>query len=203
MAYTDDLEDTDGVDLPAHNALWVTPVAGITLEIQGGTACGTNSGGSFNSNYYNNTFADKHYSIALTHASYSEYAGPTVRAQTTNSFYYAHMSNGGVVSAGECIAGVGTDWDGGQSGWTAGDTIELWIDATTSTTIHLKRNGTTIATYTGKSLLTGGKAGLESVNAMTVQQIASWEGGDVGAGAAANILQSWQQKAAMGALVSM
>lgn len=184
MAFTDTFTGTDGTELPTYNVKWVTPSGGTAMEVLGGTATGTVSGGVFNSNYYNDTFADKHYAIGtLAVGLDGGFHGITIRAQANGDFFYAIVEVG-TCFAGEYVGGTGVDWDGGQSGWAGGDTVELHVDATTSTTVHLKRNGTIIQTYTGKNALTGGKAGVVSINVVDGTGINAWEGGDVGGAAA-------------------
>lgn len=173
----------DGTDLPALDAIWATPTGGNSMEVSGNTACGTTL--DFCCNYDSGTFADKHFSKAIPHASFANYAGPAIRIQAgANSFYYAVRQNDGTVFAGQCITGTPTDWDSGQTGWTPGgsDDCELAVDPTTSTTILLKRAGVTIATFTSKSALAGGKPGVCSTQVTNSQSILSIETGDVGGG---------------------
>lgn len=174
----------DNTLLTTHDADWVASSgAPPGLEVSGNTASGTNSGGSFNSNRLNQAVADKHYAIATPHASYAEYVGITIRHQSAaNSFYYAIKRNDGVVFCGELIAGSATDWDAGTAGFGSGDTYELHIDATTGTTIYLKKNGTTVTTFTSKSALSGGSVGICAVNVTDSQGLSAWEGGDVAGG---------------------
>jgi hypothetical protein len=184
MAYTDAFTNSDGVSLASHNANWVVPTGGSGLEIHANSASAI-TGSTHSANYYNQTFADKHYSkVLMLSSGVFAIAGPAIRIQSgANSFYYAYIDAGtGTVYAGECISGTGTDWDAGQSGFSLTDEIELAIDATTSTTVHLKKNGTIVQTYTGKSALSGGRAGVAAY--FTNSGIDSWEGGDVAGGGA-------------------
>jgi hypothetical protein len=108
--------------------------------------------------------------------------GVAIRVQSNaDSAFYANYYDGTVYCA-ELINGEATDWTG-VSGFAVGDTIELASDATTSTTIYLKKNGTVVETYTGKNALSGGYVGVSSWRYNTETQGDSWEGGDVSAGA--------------------
>lgn len=205
MAYTETFEGTPGADLPTHNVIWQTSSGGTPCEI-------SSDGHSFqatvadipNANYYNNTFADKHYAKGTIIIGGTGLAGITVRHQSAaNSFFYAlYDESSGHVFVGECIAGTPTDWAGGDvTGFVGGDVIELAVDATTSTTIHLKLNGTINTTFTSKSALSGGRGGVVAFLASS-STLQDWEGGDV-AGSAATLGQSWQKQGAMGVMVSM
>jgi hypothetical protein len=182
--YSKTFVGTDGTDLPSHDADWVaTSGAPPNLEIQGNTATGTDSGGSFNSNRLNQAVTTAHYVKCTPHASYAEYVGGTVRHQAgANSYFYLIRRNDGVVFCGELIAGSATDWDAGTAGFTTSDTYELHADASTSTTFYLKKNGTTVTTFTSKSALSGGSVGICAVNVLASQGLSAWEGGDVAGG---------------------
>lgn len=184
MAYTETFEGTPGADLPVHNTVWQTSTGGTTAEISsdGHSFQATSGAGNPDANYYNNTFADKHYSKGTLVASPTGAAGVTIRHQTgTNAFYYAIWDQGTTnVFVGEYSAGTPTDWVGGANltGFVGGDVIELAVDPTTSTTILLKRNGTTHTTFTSKSALSLGKAGVCAFLGSSAT-LADWEGGDV------------------------
>lgn len=184
MAFNKTFVNTNGTDLTAHDVKWLVPTGQTTMEVFGNRATGIGGlSGSFDCNYLNETFADKHYAIASFVSNPSDYHGVAIRVQSgANSFYYAIRNITGGVFAGEMIAGTATDWDAGQTGWGATDTVELHVDATTATTIHLKRNGSTIATYTSKSALSGGRAGICAAGVLDGAGISAWEGGDIGAG---------------------
>lgn len=199
---TDNFNGTGSILLTAYSANWLLPVGGISCQINSaGTAATGSDNGAFCANYYNTTVASKHYSKGLI-ATRNDYHGVAIRVQSAaNSFYYAIVSAAGSCFAGEHIAGTPTDWDAGQTGWVDGDTVELHVDAAVDTTILLKRNGTTIATYTGKNALSGGKFGVCTANALNGAGVDSWEGGDVASGAG-NPPQSWQQQGAMGVIIA-
>jgi hypothetical protein len=117
---------------------------------------------------------------------YGNYAGGTIHHQTgANSYYYCFMRNDGVVFCGELIAGVATNWagggtDGGVDGFSVSDTISFEDDLSTAGTIHLKKNGVTVQSFTGKTALTGGFAGIVAVNVIGTQGVSTWESADVG-----------------------
>jgi hypothetical protein len=117
-------------------------------------------------------------------ASLNDNVGVAVRVQSgANSFYYAfRYSPSATVFAGEVIAGNGTDWDAGQAGFAVGDTIELAIDSAVTTTVYLKKNGTTVATYTSKSALSGGRPGVCSYSNIGTFGLDSWEGDNMPGG---------------------
>lgn len=182
MAYTDDFTDTNFTDLPVHNANWVTPPGGSTCEIDNNSMVGSAATNTIFCNYWNATFADAHYSKGVISASTGQH-GVAVRIQTgANSLFYC-IWNGflgtNLVFPGQCIAGTPTDWDSGIAGFTANDVLEFAIDPTVSTTFYVKKNGTTVATYTGKNALTGGKAGVAAYQRQSNIGLLSWEGDNV------------------------
>ena len=177
MAYTDAFTGTNGTLLPAYNAVWVN-IGDDSLQITSNTA-GPSAGG-FCSNLYNGTFADKHYAKATILS--GNYIGPAIRMSSSQNYYYCFASLGDNSFIGEVIAGSATDWDSGQATVSASDVVEIGIDPTTSTTVLYKVNTVTIATYTGKSTLTGGKAGVAAYGSGS-GYIDNFEAGDVGGGA--------------------
>jgi len=178
---TDAFTNTDGTALTAHSASWLAPTGNDGMKIQGNSAVGIGAD-EMNANYYNITFAEAHYSKGVLHASINGAAGVSVRVQSgANSFYYA-IYDSGTVFAGQCITGSLTDWDAGQGGFSAGDEIELSIDPAVTTTVYLKKNGSTVQTYTSKSALSGGRSGPAGYSTGGTAGLDSWEGGDVSAG---------------------
>jgi hypothetical protein len=175
---------TAGTALPTYSADFSTPSGGVSLELgAGGTARAPASGGPECVNYYNGSATSTHYAKCVIATDQDNICGPAVRVQSgANSFYFARwIGYTGKVWAGECIAGSGSDWDTGQT-FAEGDEIGLEIDATTSTTIYLKRNGSTVATYTSKSTLTGGKPGISAYVDTNNTGVTSLEVGDVAGG---------------------
>lgn len=186
--YTDAFTGTNDTALTTHNAAWVQGTSSGVMEIQS-NGCAGNADASDGFYYYNQTFAAAHYSQCVLAAAGTESIGVVVRAQTAaKSCYYAGCwASGGLLFAGETIAGTDTDWDSGQVDPNVGQSFGLYIDETTTTTVYYKVNGATIATYTSKSALTGGKAGVWRFQGSTGTRIDDWEGGDVGGVAAAFI----------------
>lgn len=181
MAYTDTFTNTNGTYLESHNANWVSVTGGNDYDIQGnGTRC-VNSQSAY---YYNQTFASAHYSKATRGTGVE--GGPYVRVQSgAHSAYYCLYGAGDAkVYNGEVVSGSYSDWDSGVSGHSSGNVVELSIDSSTTTTVYYKVNGSTVATYTSKSALTGGRPGIGSYNGESAASCwDNWEGGDVGVGA--------------------
>ena len=183
MAFTDAFTDTNGVDLEVHNTTWVKGTGSGVNEIQSNAMCGLDGDTTSNSfHYWNDTFAASHYSQAVVAAGGLQAIGPCIRAQAAaQSFYYCYLyAPSAAVFPGECVGGTGTDWDSGQAEALVGDTFGLFVDASTTTTIYYKKNAATIATYTSKSALSGGKAGVARYQGSNATRIDDWEGGDVG-----------------------
>jgi hypothetical protein len=179
---TDTFTNANGTTLPSHSATWVTPTGNTPMEIQNNSAVGD----GWESNYYNVATANAHYSKITLHASVNSEVAACIRMQTigVNHFYALYVS--GTVFIGEFIAGNPSDWDS-QGGFVAGDIIEIAIDASVSDTVHLKKNGTLVQTYTGKNALSGGFAGVAGTTASTFG-IETWEGGDVSTPTAPTLL---------------
>lgn len=180
---TDAFTNTTGTALTAHNALWLVPTGGTGMRIFANTAAAPTSGGPNTVNYWNATFADAHYSKTVIASGQDNIAGSAIRIQSgSNQFYYArYVGFLSKVYAGQMVGGSADDWDSGQT-FAEGDEIELAVDASVSTTIHLKRNGTIVATYTGKNALSGGRPGVSAYVDTNTTGVTSWEGGDVGGG---------------------
>jgi hypothetical protein len=169
----------NGTALTAHDANWAIPTGATGLQIRANTAVAFVDGVS-SVNYWNATFADAHYSKSVLSASVEATTGCAIRIQSGEvSYFWAHyVASSTLVTAGEWVAGVSTQWESGISGFAPGDTIELAIDETVSTTVYLKANGATIRTFTGKNALSGGRPGVHGRN-QSFNGIVSWEGGDV------------------------
>ena len=175
---TDAFTGTDGTSLPTYSSNWTNHTLG--MEIQSNRANGLNGGYQSNSAWWNaDTFASAHYSKGTYAGTATLGQAPSicVRAQSgAQSFYYAFCDNT-TCYAGECIAGTGTDWDSGQS-VSINNTVELRIDATTTTTVYLYIAGSLIATFTNKNALSDGAAGVAMFNDSNVVGIDNWEGGN-------------------------
>ena len=186
MAYTDTFTYTDG-ELNTKNALWVDVGFGNAINIA--TNRIVPAGGAEHHGYlYNNTFATKHYS-KLKILIDDQFVGPAIRMASGSNMYYCYCT-GALASTtynGECVAGSASDWDGGQNGVAANSIAELTVDASTETTIIYKDDGTTIVTYTSKSALSGGKAGVCGYD-LGAPYADDWEGGDVGGGSVSAVL---------------
>jgi len=178
---TYDFTGTNGTALTAYSADFFVPTGGVGLQLNNGTATAPGSGGPNCVNGYNGSAADAHYAQCVIATGQDNICGPAVRVQSgANSFFYArYVGFSSTVYAGECIAGTGTDWDSGVAGWAEGDTIRLEIDSGTSTTIYLKKNGTTVATYTSKNALSGGKPGISAYVDTNATGVTSLEVGNV------------------------
>jgi hypothetical protein len=177
MAYTDTFTGTGGTELHAYNAAWVSVLGTMRLNPAGNNA--TADSGEHSCYRYNQTFNSKHYAKA---ADIYGVGGPAIRCQSGAVSYFYHYGYGGKCFAGQVIAESFTDWDSGQGTFSDGDVLELWVDATTETTIISKKNGATLQTYTGKNLISGGQPGImEFSDGVYVDD---FEGGDVGGGQA-------------------
>lgn len=143
--------------------------------------------------YYDETFNSKHYAeVDIAYANNNQYegTGPGIRIQTgADSGYYCiarcRPNSGNVrIYVGQYIAGSNTHWEQDISGFNVGDRLGFEIDSATETTVHLMLNDVIDTTYTSKSALSGGKAGLSAYVAVTHIHQASdnWEGGDIGGG---------------------
>lgn len=177
--YTDTFTNSNSTALTAHNANWAVPTGATGCRVFNNTA--VSSSGNDSVNYWNQAVGAAQYAKTTFVSGQLEPAcGPAVRVQSgADSYFYALVNTSGTVFCGQCIAGTATNWDSGQTGWAAGDTVELHTDPSTSTTFHLKRNGTTIATYTGKSALSGGFVGIAVNSNFQAVGADNWEGGDV------------------------
>src|SRR3989344_5501323 len=164
--YTDSFTDTDATNLETHNSNWVL-VDGSAgdWKIYSNEARNINAA-DFSAYYYNQAFNSKHYSqlenAGSTNIAYG--AGPAIRVQAGANYFYCFIFDSAVYN-GEVINGSATDWDGGQAAPNESDVMRIEVDATTETTILYKVNGATIQTYTGKSNLSGGRAGVASYDA--------------------------------------
>jgi hypothetical protein len=161
------------------NSNWTNKTNGIQIHTNGFAGVTTDV---CNCAFWNaDAFNDKHYAKCKTGASGT---GPSIRIATgaANSFYYLFSFDADKNYAGECVTGTPTDWDSGQTHTHAGDVIELHVDGTTATTIHYKVAGSIIATYTLKSALSGGAAGVGAWGGGTISMGDDWEGGNVGGG---------------------
>ncbi len=177
MAYTDNFTTAETVALETHDANWVASLGAMTALST--DVCATDTGGH-NGYYYNQTFASAHYS--QTKASSGNYGGPCVRGAASGNYYYCYASLSANSYCGEVVSGSASDWDSGQASVSAGDVTRLEIDSSTTTTIYYKVNGSTVATFTSKSALSGGRAGVSGYGGGS-PQFDDWEGGDVGVSA--------------------
>ena len=177
MAFTDAFTDTNGTALENHGTKWVNVQGGAdSADIQ------TNQYNTFAGGVavyrYNDTFAAAQYAKATLKNSTGS-PGVAVRAQSGAASCYYSIQDGGAgkVFNGELIAGSATDWDSGLTIASTNDVIELASDSGTTTTFYYKVNGSTIATYTGKSALSGGQGGVSGAG--SGGRLDDWEGGDV------------------------
>jgi len=185
MAFTDSFTYSNG-NLTA-NGSWLTPTGGTSSAVDTGRSIGITNA-AFSECYYNQTFATAHYAKAAvtigSQTSQSTGTGVAVRMQTgAVSLYYLVVNGDTSMFAGELVAGTPTDWEEITGEFTSGQTIELAVDQTVSTTFYVKVNGSTIRTYTSKSALSGGKAGVVSYGDGRSGEgpfADTWEGGDVG-----------------------
>ena len=174
---TETFTGTNGTSPP--NADWTNKTNGI--QIQSNAFTGT-AGAVCAAFWDTDAFDDKHYAKAKCTTVGIDSVGPSIRIQSgANSCYYCLRSQDGKVYNGELVAGTPTDWDAGLTAPAAGTVLELWVDATTATTILYKEAGVTKATYTGKNALSGGAAGVSAWD--TGARGDDWEGGNVAAGA--------------------
>ena len=182
--YTDSFTGVDGTDLPDHDAAWTDAGDARPFEIQSNEVTRVTPGGNFSAAFYNQTFNSKHYAkLKITAA---RFIGPGIRMATGKNYYYC---NGAITGfgfktyPGQYVAGTATDWDAGQALVGDNSVLELRVDATTEGTIYYYDDGVLVATYTGKTALTGGRPGITcyGVDDPTGDD---WEGGDVAAGAA-------------------
>jgi len=181
MAFTDLFNGTPNTPLTTHSASWLIPSGGTSLEISSDGVSAQGNADSMHANYWDATFASAHYSKIIIAASTGTLTGPAIRIQSgSNEYYYAlWLSSDSEVVAGQFVSGVATDWDSGHT-FAVGDTVEFAIDLSVTTTVYLKRNGSTVATYTNKNALSGGRSGVCALFAPSnTGAIASWEGGDV------------------------
>jgi|SRR6185295_356540 len=184
---TDSFNGTFNDTLTTYSANWSNVVGTIRITISPGIR--PDNASNFSGYRWNaDTFADKHYAKGVATdvspgVNASAGVGPAIRCQSgASSFYYCvTFGTGPKAFNGECITGTGTDWDSGQT-IAAGDTIEIGVDPTTATTILFKRNGSLTATYTSKSALSAGSAGVCGFDSDGGVQMTSWEGGDVAGG---------------------
>jgi hypothetical protein len=181
MAFTDSFTNANGTDLVVHNAKWIRrSQADEVLEIQSNAVSNIPFEEIGAAYYYNETFNSKHYSKCKYLSNLT--VGPAIRVDEgvwpNWSCYYCFPDD--KIYNGEMINDTGTDWDSGLTLPDVNSIIELTVDATTEGTVHYKDDGTTVATYTGKTALTGGRAGLSKYGNITGAAIDDWEGGDVG-----------------------
>lgn len=184
--YTDAFTGTVDTDLDVYDATWVNIGPGLdTIEIGAANNIRHDvdtAGGAY---LYNQTFNSKHYAkLKITDG--AGYIGPAIRMAAGPNFYYCFAANGGVYN-GECISSSLSDWDGGQAGIADNDICEIRVDDTVETTIPYVVNGSTVQTYTSKSSLSGGKAGVCNYGSGGIAD--DWEGGDVGGGVATRKFQ--------------
>jgi hypothetical protein len=175
--------------LGTYNANWVSVTGSMSILSNGVHGATASDFSAFR--WTGDTFDDKHYAqIVLTDISTtpsSTGTGVGIRMQSgANSFYYCLPNKSGVVFNGQMVAGTATDWDSGQSGAAQGDTIYLGIDPTTATTVLYKKNGTLVTTYTGKSALTGGAAGVTGYDSQGDCFSDDFEGGNVNTGSSSS-----------------
>ncbi len=177
MAYTDAFTGTSGTNLETYNATWVNIDGGAgSFKIQSNQAQAqvlSDSQGYL----YNQTFASKHYAQAKVVDVAG--AGPGIRMATGPNYYYCSPFAGDKVYNGEVVAGSATDWDAGLTVPAANTVCRLEVDSTTETTIIYKEGGVTKQTYTSKSSLSGGRAGLCAYSSGGL--LDNWEGGDTAA----------------------
>src|SRR3990167_3350602 len=188
---TETFTGTDTTSPP--NANWTNKTNGISIQTNGFRGNVSAVNGAF---WNADTFNDKHYAKAKAVAlAAGNSRGPDIRVQTgaANSLYYCLRDNDGKTYNGELIAGSPTDWDAGLTAPALGTVLELHVDATTATTIVYKEAGVTKATYTGKSALSGGAAGVSAYEAGTTSYGDDWEGGNVAVAGGTILPQMIQQ----------
>ena len=164
------------------NANW-TAIDG-NMQIQGNEVCGYDNSDNA-CRWTADAFNSKHYSKLKFSANISSSGvavGPAIRCQADANFFYAFRDGDGNEYVGQCIAGSCTDWEG-FAGPAVGVVMELWVDATTETTIIYKEDGVTVKTYTSKNALSGGYAGICAYANHTGHRGDDWVGGDVGGAA--------------------
>jgi hypothetical protein len=183
--YTEDFVETDGTDLPViAGASWATATNAESCQTWANSCVDTS--GARCSNYWNVAVTAAQYAQCVIHTAQEARGGPCIRMQSgADSYFYAEFNpTTGNVNAQEVIASAGTDWDAGFA-VADGDIIRLESDATTSTTIYLKKYSSgawsTLATYTGKNAISGGYVGIAVDGDTAESGVTAWEGGDLSA----------------------
>lgn len=181
---TDTFTGTNGTLLPTYNASWTN--ASNRMAIQSNRASGYDSGNVVDMAYWNaDSFNAAHYSKGTYGgtATSGKAPGPAVRCQAGAVSLYQAFCDTTTCYAGQTVANVPTDWDSGQT-VAIGDVVELRIDANVTTTVYLYIAGSLKATYTSKSTLSGGAAGVCMFNSAAAVGVDDWEGGNTGGAAA-------------------
>lgn len=169
------------VTLPVHSSGWETVGSLQTLYRSDGRCIGSVLANQ--ANRRTEVYADKHYSRVDIVSAGGVGCGPAVRVQANGDMYSIYADDSTTAYPFELIGGTGTDWDPSGITVAAGaKTVELRVNATTSTTIELWVNGALVKSYTGKSALSGGKPGLYAYGNPTMD---NWVGDDVSGGSIA------------------
>lgn len=177
--YSDAFAYSNGELNSVSSGVWVD--IGLSNDINVASGQLDPQGGSNSHGYrYNQTFNSKHYSILQVVT--GGLIGPAIRMGAGPDMYYCFAEATATTYVGEMDDGSPVDWDGGQSSPDTGETAELWVDESVEGTIYYKVEGVTIETYTSKTTLSGGSAGICAYDFAGALGD-NWEGGDVGGGA--------------------
>lgn len=175
----DTFDGTPLVSLPVHSTGWET-IGSVTTLYRSGDKC-IGAAADNQANRRTETYADKHYSKIDLLEQNGGGGGPAVRCQANGDFYSIYADESATAYPFEMVGGSSTDWEVSGIAVASGPkTIELRVNATTSTSIDLWVNGSLVKTYTGKNALSGGKPG---VYAYGNPFFDNFDGGDVASGA--------------------
>ncbi len=186
MAYTDSFTRANQANINGNNG-WTCWFAGVPLTSNAITGSGVGVQAGIAA-YTDGTFATDHYSqVKITAGISAGGLGPAVRVGAgagNGTFYAAIVNDGSTIRVKKWVdtteSQLGADI---TTTISVNDVVRIEASGTSTTTLTIKVNGSTIDTRTDStSPITTGKAGFVSRYADTTMTLDDWEGGDLSAG---------------------
>jgi hypothetical protein len=170
-----------GADANPIGGYWVTVTNALDLKISSNKVM-TTTHGSIAAAYYNRTTTANQFSTvtmdAVDSATPGE-GGPIVRASTSANTYYELINSGNCLSFFKNVGGSRSQLGSWvcTHNWSAGDTIKLTAEGTSTTVLTAYVNSSSVTTYSDSSTpITSGYAGIKDKNSSSYR---AWAGGSL------------------------
>lgn len=178
---TETFTNSNGVALTTHSASW-TNNAG-TFAINSNAVYATDAGQDCAAHWNADTFANDQYAQGVIVALGSTYIGVSVRCHASANTHYGFEGNATDSYFYKYVNGSYTQLGSTGGNFTNGQTLRI---EASGTTITPKINGSTISPPGAQtdSSISSGYAGIAGSGNNAVSRLDTWEGGNIGGGAA-------------------